>query len=809
MFNFFFMWLWIDLPFLTIAYAFFPLVFALYIKGIEEKKGFIYSALLAVLWTILLSSGYGIPWAATNWMAIFSFFLFSIIVYKSKERIKHAIVFTVSLLGSWIALNAFWLIPLSNSFAGELSRNALPGVNISELFAKNSVSVANGLRFLGPPDYLLGSYNGSPYFPWYNMYNTPALVIISFLVPSLVVLSLFTKKNKNLIFFGLFTVFFLFLVKGSNPPLGLVNSFLFSQTSLDFVFRSVYQRFMGYVVLGSAVLITFSVDWIARLRAKRRMLSFCRGILLVSLSISLVVILPNPLWTGAIYDQSGVFSSRRVTIPDYYFEAAKWLDDQDGQFNVLPLPFPIAYKTAFSWDNGSTGYYSKYPFAFISSHSFIINDFGNETGSTFVRLMIDETFNDSSILNLFNIRYIFLHRDANWQYVEGNPNWVSGSLQQLQAALKSMKGLILENSFGEIDVYRNIFWQPMEAYSLPKALLGETETSLSSKDVVYFDQLASPSQWSSATGNWAVYFEDGQSFVNGTDASILELDIMSTNDLTTEGYFKFGETDSVHYPFVLTNKIGATFCPVVAGANGYFVETGTDQISKLMPYYSDRWYNITLNQDLEKNKYWLWIDNNLLTPPEGLTMYLNGGNPVSSSQENFVKVAIVAGGTLRPSSTEIHNVKIFDQESERNLVANYMTTANLIKQAKIVTIKKMDPTQYEGNIDVTKPSLLVLNENYDSGWILKVDGTEFKPSVGFDFNNLYSIDATGRIDLAFYYTPQNWFYAGTIVTLCFLSFLVGYLFFTKRHQIKMWISDRFSRWQVKTQGHSLNHFWKS
>jgi hypothetical protein len=138
-----------------------------------------------------------------------------------------------------------------------------------------------------------------------------------------------------------------------------------------------------------------------------------------------------------------------------------------------------------------------------------------------------------------------------------------------------------------------------------------------------------------------------------------------------------------------------------------------------------------------------------------------------------------------------------------------MTTANLIKQAKIVTIKKMDPTQYEGNIDVTKPSLLVLNENYDSGWILKVDGTEFKPSVGFDFNNLYSIDATGRIDLAFYYTPQNWFYAGTIVTLCFLSFLVGYLFFTKRHQIKMWISDRFSRWQVKTQGHSLNHFWKS
>jgi hypothetical protein len=235
MFNFFIMWLWIDLPFLTIAYAFFPVIFALFIKGVEEQRGVVYAFLLSLLWTILLSSGYGLPWAATNWLAVLSFLLFYMLVYRNKVRIKKAIIFTACMLGSWIAINAFWLIPLSQSFVGELSRNALPGVNINGLFASNSVSILDGVRFLGPPDFLLGSYKGSLYFPWFSIYSSPAIIVLSFLIPLLIIPSLFKVQDKKLIFFALFMLLFLFLVKGPNPPFGEINSLLFSQQGFNFM----------------------------------------------------------------------------------------------------------------------------------------------------------------------------------------------------------------------------------------------------------------------------------------------------------------------------------------------------------------------------------------------------------------------------------------------------------------------------------------------------------------------------------------------------------------------------------------------
>ena len=785
MFNFFFMWLWIDLPFLTIAYAFFPLIFALYIKGIEEKKGFLYAGLLALLWTILLSSGYGLPWAATNWLAIISFLSFSIVVYRNKGRIKRAIVFTGLLLGSWIALNAFWLISLAKSFSTELSRNALPGVNVSDLFANNSVSISNGLRFLGPPTYTLGSYKGSLYFPWYNIYSSPIIEFISFFIPCLVVFSLFTKKRKNLIFFGLFTILFLFLVKGPNPPLGSINSLLFSQAGLNFMFRSVYQRFMGYVVLGSAVLITFSIDRIIRLRAKKKILNIFRGIILVSLAISIIVILPSPLWTGSTYNQSGIFSSRRVTIPNYYFEAANWVDAQDGQFNVLPLPFPIAYRAAFSWDNGSVGYYSKYPFAFISSKSFMINDFGNQTGSTFVRLLINNAFNDSLILNLFNIKYIFLHRDTNWDYIQGSSSWVSGSLEQMEGALRSMKGLVLEKTFGEIDVYRNTAWQPMTGYILPQNLSGEYSQIFHPENLSYFaespltDDFSSNalSNWSDITGNWTIANELGQFTLNGTGSSSLALNIFSNGSLTTEGYFKFGQTNSTHYPFVLTEQNGETFYPILASSNGYFVVgTGSDEVSNIEPYSPDTWYNITIKLDIGQSKYWIWVNGDLLTP-HGLPIYAYGNNSVVSSSAYFIRVAIWSGDAQELCSTESRDIKIFDQSC-------FTTPMNQVRASQSLEINRINPTQYQGDIVISAPSVLIFNENYDPGWILKLNGTEYNPTAGLGFANAYSINTTGTFNLTLNYEPQNWFYVGVATSLTFLAFLVAYLIFTKRDWIK-------------------------
>jgi len=470
MFNFYFLWLLIDVSRIPIIYSFFPLVLALYIKGVKEGKGLSYSVITALVWTITVTPGYGQPFVVINWFVILLFLIFYVITTHDKERTKKALYFTLYLAVIWLALNALWILPLSLSFNQELVRHTLPDVSSWTLFEKNSVSVLDGFRFMGLYS-LPAVHQGSPFFPWYSIYDSPLFIVISFLIPILAFLAfVIDKKDKNLIYFGILTIIFLFLVKGPNSPWGSINTFLFSGFNLDFIFRSTYQRFMGYVVLGSTVLIAFTVDKLTRLKTTKKSLKILKVTLFIVFFVSLVGILPHPLWTGSLYDQSGVNPSRRVEIPRYYYETAEWIDNQQGDFNVTPLPFLTMCRGVFSWENGANGYRGTYPFVFLSSKRFIINDFGPQIGSTLARLTINGEVTDSSIFNVLNIKYIFFHRDTNWGYIEGDSEWISGTPEQIQKSLNSIAGLVLEKSFGEIDIYRNTYWKPTHAYLLPETL---------------------------------------------------------------------------------------------------------------------------------------------------------------------------------------------------------------------------------------------------------------------------------------------------------------------------------------------------
>jgi len=482
MFNFYFLWLWVSVSYLSVVYVFFPLILALYIKGIKEGKGLSYAVITALIWTVTVTPGYGKAFVATNWLVILSFLIFYVITIHNRVRAKRALYFTLCLTGIWFALNALWIIPLSSSFHEELWRHAIPGVSSWDLFKGNSVTIADGLRFMGYYG-LTRSYNGSPLFPWYSVYNSPLFIIVSFLVPILAFSALIlNKKDEISIYFGILTIIFLFLVKGPNPPLGSVNTFLFSHFNLEFMFRSIYQKFMGYVVLGSTILIASTIDELVKLNTKKKSLNLFKGLSIILLFICLVGILPHPLWTGSLYDQSGIIPSKRVEIPNYYYEAARWLDTQEGDFNILPLPFPTRHKIIFSWDNGKNGYLAKYPFLLLSSKHFITNDFGNQTGSTLARLIISSAINDSSVLNTFNVKYIIFHCDTNWRYYGDTSN----TSKQIQESLNSINGLISEKSFGKIDIYRNTRWKPRHVFSLPSKSLKYLTKKLSvSQEIEY------------------------------------------------------------------------------------------------------------------------------------------------------------------------------------------------------------------------------------------------------------------------------------------------------------------------------------
>lgn len=792
MFNFYFMWLWVSVSYLSIVYVFFPLVLALYIKGIEGEKGLSYIVITALVWTVTVTPGYGKPFVVTNWLVILSFLIFYVITIRDRVRARRALYLTFCLAGIWFALNMLWIIPLFSSFHEELWRHAIQGVSSWALFRCNSVSIVDGLRFMGYYG-LMGIHEGSPLFPWYGVYYSPLFVAVSFLVPILAFSSfILNKRDKRLIYFGILTSVFLFFVKGPNPPLGFVNTFLFSHFNLSFIFRSSYQRFMGYVVLGSTILIASTIDELSKLRARarKRLLNNFKGLSIALLFVCLIGILPHPLWTGSLYDQSGVIPARRVEIPNYYYEADKWLDIQEGDFNILPLPFPTQHKIIFSWDRGKDGYLAKYPFLLLSSKHFITNDFGDRTGSTLSRLIISGAIKNSSVLNIFNVKYIVFHRDTNWIYYGETPNIP----RQIQASLNSINGLILERSFEEIDIYRNTRWRSTSAFSLSHQLLGNLALKLGTKEsFMYFRddfEHGSLSKWTYTEGDWQIVSESksGSFSVKGKDNSSHVAPLLSlakyedrkigVKKLTTAAWFKFGENTVAHFPFWLRVEGGETFYPVIAEKDGHFSfcdgrRTGNFPIDKC--YDPNKWYKIKIKYDIDQGRYWVWIDSELITPT-GLPICLYESGQAVSSHENFTVIRSIAGREGEVGATMwIDDVRIWDQESEE-LISRYTLATDQIVSSKSVELDKVNPTFYTMNIQSTQPFILVFNEGYDQGWIADVNGEEYKPFNAFGFANGYLINETGDLRIGIEYEPQKWFYYGSIISAT--TFLACFAYLT-------------------------------
>jgi len=791
MFNFYFLWLWVSVSYLPLVYAFFPLILALYIKGVREGKDLPHAVIAALIWTVTVTPGYGKPFVAINWFIILSFFIFYVVSVRNKGKTKKALRFTFILTVVWFALNAIWIVPLFSSFHEELEAHAIPEVTPWALFEHNSVKIVDGIRLMGYYG-LTTSYKGSPWFPWYGIYNSPLFIIISFFLPILAFSAfIVNKRNKDLTYFGILTIIFLFLVKGPNPPLGSVNTFLFSHFNLDFIFRSVYQRFMGYVVLGYVVLIAFTIDGLIKTESKKRSFAVLRGLLIMLVFAGLVGILPHPLWTGSLYDRSGIIPSIRVEIPSYYYEATDWIDAQQCDFNVLPLPFPINNKLPLLWDNGENGYRAKYPFTMLSSKRFITNDFGNQTASILVDLIVNGAINDSSVLNVFNVKYIIFHRDANWKYLEG-----ISDAGQIQRSLDSMNGLVLEKSFGKIDIYRNTHWKPTHAYSLPSTSLDLLKKLGAEKSCyIYFVddfESGSLSQWTSVKGDWKITTEskEGNFSVVGTDNSSRGLPFLeltrykgkkiSIKKFVAEGLFKFGENTLAHFPFWLRVESGKSFYPIIAERNGHFTFSDGRKISEFpidKCYSPNRWYQIKTIYDIEEGKYWVWIDNELITPT-GLPIYLYESKSMVPPQENFTTIRIYAGREGEVGATMwVDDVRIWDQESE-NLISQYAWVTNLVENSNVIELNKINPTYYRANIEATRPFILIFNEKHDKGWIAKVNGREYESFNAFGFANGYLIDRKGNLEITFEYKPQRWFTIGCTISLTTLLACTVYLTIT-------------------------------
>jgi hypothetical protein len=165
----------------------------------------------------------------------------------------------------------------------------------------------------------------------------PAIILVSYAVPALALLSAAVVRWRHRVYFAALVVVGVVIAVGAHPydsptPVGAAFEALSRGSTVAFALRST-GRAVPLVILGFAGLLaagtTAAVDML-RARGRPRV-----AIVLPVLAGVLLFLNLPALWTGAFY---GTNLQRPEALPRYWQDAAKYLDDQGDSTRVLELP---------------------------------------------------------------------------------------------------------------------------------------------------------------------------------------------------------------------------------------------------------------------------------------------------------------------------------------------------------------------------------------------------------------------------------------------------------------------------------------
>ena len=178
--------------------------------------------------------------------------------------------------------------------------------------------------------------------------QTPLYIVVSYGVAVLAMLSAAFVRWRHRAFFILVTLVGVIIAVGAHPydsptPFGEVFKQLATTSTAAFALRST-GRATPFVVLGLSALLAAGVNaLVAWLGARNR-----RTIgLVLAAAVGVLVIVNLPaLWNGTFYGKN---LQRPEDIPQYWKDAAKYLDEQPHDTRVLELPG--ADFASYRWGN--------------------------------------------------------------------------------------------------------------------------------------------------------------------------------------------------------------------------------------------------------------------------------------------------------------------------------------------------------------------------------------------------------------------------------------------------------------------------
>lgn len=458
------------------SYSFIPLIAALIVYGYRTNKGFLYGIAVAGIWTLLITSSYMNPVnCIVDWAVVI--FIIGGYYFLDKERKPVRLKFLSALVVIWILMNLFWIVPNINNAGEEFARAdvGIIGSSNLELLASNSVPAP--LAFLQTGYWALtGTYLGDHWYSWSWLASSVIFYVACFVIAISAFAVIWKRpRNKKLLPFGILAILCIVAINGTYPPFGGIVEGLFKTFPELYSFRSLVQKIgpvltLCYSILAGAMAGLLIGKLIALYKKGDIKHKRLRELLPIPVFIAIclsIMIIAIPYFNGEIiYEGGNVIPSARVEVPSYYHDANAWLNSQKGDFRVLPLPYCKIGYAAYSWENG---FWAPDPSPTLFDKTFLSNENGdvNDLLIDLVSGLANNTlnYNAANMLSLLDVRYIMLHNDTNWEFINGHPWWAASetNFTTYQQNLQS-HGFRLVNTIGELYIYENPAWKDVKYY---------------------------------------------------------------------------------------------------------------------------------------------------------------------------------------------------------------------------------------------------------------------------------------------------------------------------------------------------------
>jgi hypothetical protein len=448
---------------LIAGYSMTPLLLALLIKTLQTEKPSDWVVMLFI-WFFFGTYSYMNPAVAVVHLLILGgYSIFHLVAYYLQGRdIRRGALLSASLLVTWLAVNAYWLIPVAQnvvSLSEGAASAAMGFISNDETFKLNSAKLLGALRLHG-----LWSMYGewrplTPYYSFAETYKLGAFVAISFLPTLFVVAALFrsdSRQRKLLLFFAGMFIFGLFFVKGAFPPFERINFWLFNNVPFfGTAFRAGFQKWGLLLSFAFVCLMGYGTsvfyEWLCKGLTRR-----CAKTAIAAIALLVFVIYMFPFWNGkVIFSGGGIIQGARTQIPESYGDLYDWTKKQHGEFRIFSLPLSKNSNTIYKW--GNSGYSGADFIRYYSVKPVIYANYGQyyEIPLLIARKIEErEKTNLLPMFSLLNVKYLLVHDDINWAAIKESNWWINKDAKALANYLARNDELYLERKFNWFRVYR-------------------------------------------------------------------------------------------------------------------------------------------------------------------------------------------------------------------------------------------------------------------------------------------------------------------------------------------------------------------